>query len=148
MRYLFLFSSLLFSSLFLQAQSQTELNAEQWTDFEINSFYTGTLDTVENLELDTKPLFLKQAVIESMRDMKYPAIARENGVKGTVKIRVHLDANGHYISAKPVQGIGAGCEEEALFMVQKIIRRGVKPAMKGGTSVPVIFDFPVVFSLQ
>lgn len=148
MRYLLLLSALLISSLQLLAQNQTEPAAEQWTDADISTFYSGTMDAVQNLDLDTKPLFLKQAVMESMRDMKYPAIARENGVTGTVKIRVQLDENGRYINAKPVQGIGAGCDQEALFMVQKIIRRGVKPAMKGGKAVPVLLDFPVVFSLH
>lgn len=148
MRYFLLLSTLFLFSLNLNAQAQTNLDAEQWTDAGIDQFYTGTSDAVEVYDLDTNPMFLKQAVIESIRDMKYPAIARENGVTGTVKIRVHLDANGRYINAKPIQKIGAGCDEEALFMVQKIIRRGVKPAEKGGTTVPVIFDFPVVFSLN
>lgn len=148
MRTFFILSTLFFFSLHLQAQSHTDLAAEQWTDFEISTYYSGTIDAVEPLMLDTRPMFQKQAVIESIRDMKYPAIARENGVTGTVKIRVHLDAQGRYINATPVQKIGAGCDEEALFMVQKIIRRGVKPAERGGQKVPVIFDFPVVFSLK
>ncbi len=148
MRYFLLLSSLFLFTLNLNSQTQANLDAEQWTDVETDQFYSGTPDAVEAQVLDVKPMFLKQAVIENRRDLKYPAIASQNGVTGTVKVRVHLDANGRYISATPVQKIGAGCDEEAVFMVQKIIRRGVKPAEKGGQKVPVIFDFPVVFSLN
>ena len=146
MQRLFLIIGFFLLSLTIHAQDQLVLEAEQWTDNEITDFYTGTPEAAEPIVLDTKPLFLKQAVIEALREIKYPAIARENGVTGTVKIRVSLDANGRYISATPVQKIGAGCDQEALFMVQKVVRRGVKPAEKGGVVVPVIFDFPVKFS--
>ncbi|MCF8237958.1 MAG: energy transducer TonB [Saprospiraceae bacterium] len=148
MQRLFLISGFFLLSLHIHAQDQLALEAEQWTDNEITEFFSGMPDAAEPIILDAKPLFLKQAVVEAFQALKYPTIARENGVTGTVKIRVHLDANGRYISAVPVQKIGAGCDQEALFMVQKIIRRGVKPAEKSGVAVPVIFDFPVKFTLH
>lgn len=148
MQRLFLISGFFLLSLHIHAQDQLALDAEQWTDADITEFYTGSDDALIPIQLDTKPLFLKQGYMDAVRDMKYPTIARENGVTGTVKIRVHLDANGRYISAVPVQKIGAGCDQEALFMVQKIIRRGVKPAEKSGVAVPIIFDFPVKFTLH
>ncbi len=148
MRNLIFLAALVFFSLNLQGQTQVDLDAEQWTDADITEFYTGTPEAVEPILLDTKPLFLKEAIAKGFYEIEYPPVARETGIQGVVKIRVHLDEHGTYISAKPVQGIGGGCEKEALFMVQKVIRRGVKPAEKGGVAIPVIFDFPVRFTLQ
>lgn len=137
---------LLFGLSFAHAQDHTL--ADDWTDLDLTEFYTMEGDQLVVVQLDEKPRFHKQAVMTAFKEMRYPAIARQKGVEGTVKIRVSLDQHGQYIRAESVSSIGSGCDEEALFSVQRIIRAGVTPAIKGGQPVAITFDIPVKFSVH
>lgn len=44
---------------------------------------------------------------------KYPDVALENMVQGTVTIRYTIDYKGHVVQTKVISGIGYGCDEEA-----------------------------------
>ena len=43
------------------------------------------------------------------KNIKYPAIARENGVEGTCVVRFVVDSDGSISSPEVVRDIGAGC---------------------------------------
>jgi len=74
--------------------------------------------------------------IEAMRlfinqNMKYPTQAIENKTEGAVILSFDIDYNGTVSEAKVMHGIGNGCDEEALRLVNlmvfsKAINRGVK----------------------
>jgi TonB family protein len=49
--------------------------------------------------------------------MKYPEEALNNRVEGTVSVDIDIDVNGKVTSAKVKHGIGYGCDEEALRLV-------------------------------
>lgn len=78
--------------------------------------------------------------------IKYPAIARENGISGQIIVQFVVSKNGDIQDAKVVRGIGGGCNEEALRVVNGMPRW--KPGKHNGRAVPVTFTLPIKFVLQ
>lgn len=78
--------------------------------------------------------------------MKYPAIARENGIQGQVVIRFVVSKTGELQNIHVARGIGGGCDEEALRVVRSMPKW--KPGKQGGRAVPVTFTLPIKFSLR
>lgn len=83
-------------------------------------------------------------------NIKYPPIARENGVEGTAVVTFVVEKDGTVKSAKVVREIGAGCGEEALRVVELMNNKGIKwvPGKQRGKPVRVQFNLPVKFKLQ
>ncbi len=78
--------------------------------------------------------------------IKYPAIARENGISGQVIVQFVVSKEGEIQKAKVVRGIGGGCNEEALRVVNGMPTW--KPGKHNGRAVPVTFTLPIKFVLQ
>lgn len=78
--------------------------------------------------------------------IKYPAIARENGISGQVIVQFVVSKEGDIQKARVVRGIGGGCNEEALRVVNDMPRW--KPGKHNGRAVPVTFTLPIKFVLQ
>ncbi len=84
------------------------------------------------------------------KNIKYPAIARENGVEGTVVIQFVVEKDGSIKDARIVRDIGAQCGSEALRVVNMMNSMGGKwtPGKQRGKSVRVQFNLPVKFRLE
>lgn len=67
------------------------------------------------------------------RKLKYPKTAIEKGVEGVVKVQFWVEKDGSIADAKIVDGIGAGCDQEAL-RVMKSAPNWI-PAKRGGRPV-------------
>ncbi len=80
------------------------------------------------------------------RNVKYPKIARENGVEGVVVIQYVIDKDGSIINPKIVREIGGGCGEEALRVV-RMMPKWI-PGVQRGETVKVDFNLPIKFSLE
>ncbi|HZV68867.1 MAG TPA: TonB family protein [Saprospiraceae bacterium] len=80
------------------------------------------------------------------QQIKYPAIARENGISGQVIVQFVVTKDGDIQKAKVVRGISGGCNEEALRVVNGMPRW--KPGKHNGRAVPVTFTLPIKFVLQ
>lgn len=78
--------------------------------------------------------------------IKYPAIARENGISGKVVVQFVVTKDGEIQKAKVVQGLGGGLNEEALRVVNAMPRW--RPGKHNGRAVPVTFTLPIKFVLQ
>ena len=78
--------------------------------------------------------------------IKYPAIARENGISGQVIVQFVVSKEGDIQKAKVMRGIGGGCNEEALRVVNGMPKW--KPGKHNGRAVPVTFTLPIKFVLQ
>lgn len=78
--------------------------------------------------------------------IKYPAIARENGIDGTVYVEFIIDKDGSVTDAKILRGIGGGCNEETLRVVNAMPKW--KPGRQQGNPVKVKFTLPIKFQLQ
>lgn len=83
------------------------------------------------------------------KNMKYPAIARENGVQGTVIITFVVEKDGSLSDIKVVRDIGTGCGQEALRLVNLMQEQGLRwtPGQHQGNTVRVQYNLPVKFKL-
>src|SRR6187399_1177868 len=87
------------------------------------------------------------AMMKYLRDnIKYPNIARENNIEGRVIVQFVVSKDGDIKNAKVVRGIGGGCDQEALRVVNAMPRW--VPGKHNGRSVPVTFTLPILFELQ
>jgi periplasmic protein TonB len=80
------------------------------------------------------------------KNIKYPAIARENGIQGTVVVQFVVDKDGSITIPEVVRGIGGGCDEEALRVVREMPKW--QPGKQQGRPVKVKFTLPVRFRLE
>jgi len=78
--------------------------------------------------------------------IKYPQIAKENGITGRVYVKFVVDKEGKIKDATVLRGIGGGCDEEALRVIRTM--PDWKPGKQNGRSVPVYFNLPINFSLK
>ena len=82
--------------------------------------------------------------------VKYPAMARENGIQGTVVVSFTVEKDGSISDISPARKVGAGCTESALKAVEAINQEGARfrPGIQGGRPVRVRFNLPVKFRLE
>lgn len=82
------------------------------------------------------------------RNIVYPELAKEIGKEGTVYVSFIIDEKGQVESSKILKGIGAGCDEEASRVVNKL-PKFKKPGRNAlGKPVKVIFNIPIAFKLK
>jgi len=82
--------------------------------------------------------------------VKYPSMARENGIQGTVVVSFTVEKDGSISDVSPARKVGAGCTEAALKAVNAINGEGArfKPGIQGGRPVRVRYNLPVKFRLE
>lgn len=80
------------------------------------------------------------------QNLRYPVLAQENGISGKVYLQFVIDKYGKVSNIKVVRGIGGGCDEEAIRVINKM--PPWKPGKQGGKEVPVSYTIPVNFVLQ
>src|SRR5690606_7986496 len=79
-------------------------------------------------------------------DLKYPRQARRLGVEGRVEVQFVVEKDGSLSGVKAVKGIGAGCDAEAVRIVQNA--PPFKPGMQQGKPVRVQMEMPIIFKLD
>ena len=77
---------------------------------------------------------------------KYPAEAKEKGIKGRVFVNFIVEPDGSISDIKVLRGIGGGCDEEAVRVVESMPKW--KPGMQNGEAVRVSYNVPVNFKLE
>lgn len=79
-------------------------------------------------------------------NLKYPVLARENGIQGTVVITFVVDKDGSVTNTNILRDIGGGCGKEALRVVQAMPKW--TPGQANGQPVKVRYTLPVRFKLE
>jgi protein TonB len=79
-------------------------------------------------------------------NIKYPQMARESGISGTVYVTFVVSKNGQISDVRVLRGIGGGCDEEAVRVV-KAMPHWIA-GKQNGKAVPVQFNLPIRFTLQ
>ncbi|MEQ8474459.1 MAG: TonB family protein [Marinoscillum sp.] len=79
-------------------------------------------------------------------EMDYPKQARQMGVEGRVFVQMVVEKDGSVSGVKSLKGIGAGCDAEAVRVVQNAPR--FKPGMQRGKAVRVKMVLPIIFKLN
>ncbi len=84
-------------------------------------------------------------------NLHYPEAARENNIEGRVLVKFVVDEKGRIRDCAITKGIGGGCDEEALRVVEEMPRWTPGKQKKLGGKfkrVKVYFNLPIVFKLQ
>ncbi len=79
-------------------------------------------------------------------NIKYPQMAKESGIQGRVFVTFVVEKNGSVTDVRVLRGIGGGCDEEAIRVVQNMPKW--TPGKQRGKSVRVQYNLPVKFTLQ
>jgi protein TonB len=79
-------------------------------------------------------------------NIKYPPLARENNIQGTVALTFVVGKNGQVTDVQIVKDIGGGCGKEAVRVVQSMPKWN--PGEANGNPVKVRFTLPVRFRLE
>jgi TonB family protein len=88
----------------------------------------------------------KAVVAFLSKQLKYPAIARENGIQGTVVVKFTVNKDGSTSDYQLVRDIGGGCGQEAIRVIQAM--EGWKPGMTSGKPVSSVMTLPIKFKLE
>jgi periplasmic protein TonB len=78
-------------------------------------------------------------------NIKYPQMARESGISGTVYVTFVVERDGHVTDVKVMRGIGGGCDEEAIRVINAMPKWN--PGKQRGKPVRVQFNMPIKFTL-
>ncbi|MBY0426383.1 MAG: TonB family protein [Cytophagales bacterium] len=79
------------------------------------------------------------------KNVKYPAQAKNMGIEGKVFIQFVVNSMGDITGVTLVKGIGYGCDDEALRVVNIMPRW--TPGKQNGKSVSVRYSIPISFKL-
>ena len=79
-------------------------------------------------------------------NIKYPQQAKDEGVSGKVFVSFVIEKDGSVSNAEVIRGIGGGCDEEALRVVNAMPKW--VPGKMSGEPVRVHFNLPINFKLQ
>lgn len=79
-------------------------------------------------------------------NIKYPQMAKESGIQGRVFVTFVVERDGSVTDVRVLRGIGGGCDEEAIRVVDGMPKW--TPGKQRGKSVRVQYNLPVKFTLQ
>lgn len=79
-------------------------------------------------------------------NLRYPAIALENGTTGRFTVSFVVETNGEITHLKVLGAIGDGCDEEALRVIKK--SPFWKPGSQNGKAVRVSYVIPILFQMN
>jgi len=117
-----------------------------------------TIQPVEEEKEDPEQIFLvveetaappggMQAFYEYVsKKIKYPAQARRMNIEGRVFVEFVVNKDGSLVDVRAIKGIGAGCDEEAVRIVQSA--PSWKPAKQRGKPVRQKMVIPIIFKLN
>lgn len=80
------------------------------------------------------------------QNIKYPQLARENGITGRVYVTFVVERDGSIANPKVLRDIGGGCGAEAIRVVKSMPKW--TPGKQRGKAVRVQFNLPVNFNLK
>jgi protein TonB len=119
---------------------EIEIKQEKEVEEDVNQIFTI-------VEEPASPIGGMAAFYSFVRDkMKYPAQARRMGVEGRVFCKFTVNRDGTIQDVQVIRGIGAGCDEEAVRVIQAA--PPWKPGKQRGKAVPVRYGIPVRFALR
>jgi protein TonB len=80
------------------------------------------------------------------KNLKYPTLAKENGIEGRIVVRFIIEKDGLITKTEILKKLGWGCDEEALRLI-KLMPKWM-PAKMNGKHVRTYFTLPIVFKLK
>ncbi|WP_114781961.1 energy transducer TonB [Botryobacter ruber] len=80
------------------------------------------------------------------KHMKYPQQAINAGIEGQVFVSFVVSRTGDISEIQVLRGLGAGCDEEAVRVIQSMPKW--TPGKQNGNAVPVRYNLPIKFTLK
>ena len=140
----------------VDVQDDLDINVEDDQKTEVGNFVApvddGEVVAVVEAEIFTiveeQPGFPggESALMDYLKNnIKYPQLARESNIQGTVFVTFVVEPNGSISNVKVLRGIGGGCDEEATRVVKNM--PSWTPGKQRGKPVSVKFNLPIRFIL-
>lgn len=141
----------------VEVDDDIDINAEVDQD-EVLEEYEYEAPDIEEEEIVEAEVFI---VVEEMpefpggpakmleyiqKNVKYPMMARESDIQGRVFVNFVVEPDGSISNVNVMRGIGGGCDEEAVRVVNSMPKW--KPGKQRGSAVRVSFTVPIIFKLQ
>ena len=82
---------------------------------------------------------------ELSKKIKYPSVAKQTNIEGKVYAMAYVDEKGNVDKVKIIKGLGAGCDEEVVRVLET---SKFKPGQHEGKPVKVKTTVSVVFKLK
>lgn len=80
------------------------------------------------------------------KNLNYPRAAASSGVSGRVYVSFVVNTDGSLTDIQVLKGIGFGCDEEAVRVMQKMPHW--RPGKQAGRTVRVKYNLPISFTLE
>ena len=79
------------------------------------------------------------------KNIRYPAVARENGTQGRVIVQFVVEKDGSLTDLKVLRSLGDGCDDEAMRVLKASPHW--KPGIQNGRPVRCTYTVPISFTL-
>lgn len=115
--------------------------------FELPLSYTKVVEEIFRVvDVPASPPGGYQKLYEFIaRSLRYPAKARRTGIEGKVYVQFVVDKSGEITEVMVVKGIGGGCDEEAIRVMN--LAPNWSPPMQEGKPVKQRIILPITFRL-
>ncbi|MFC2111538.1 energy transducer TonB [Bacteroidota bacterium] len=80
-------------------------------------------------------------------NLKYPELAKEQGIQGTVYVTFIVEKDGSLSEAKIIRGIGGGCDEEAIRIVKLMPNWNPGKLRGNAIRIHLPFNMPIKFTI-
>lgn len=142
----------------LEVDEELVVNVEADQSTEIEEYRREIpLEPEEEEMMEEEPVFV---IVESMpmfpggeearlkylnENVRYPTMANEAGIQGRVYVEFVVEKDGSVTNVRVIRGIGGGCDEEAIRVVQNMPKW--IPGRQRNVPVRVRFNMPIKFIL-
>lgn len=133
--------------LIIDVEADEEMEIEEYVPIEVEE--EEVVEEEIFLVVEQQPEFPggeKARLTYLAQNINYPQMARESNIQGTVYVTFVVEPNGKISNVGILRGIGGGCDEEAIRVVEAM--PSWKPGKQRGRSVRVRFNMPIKFTLQ
>jgi TonB family protein len=113
-----------------------------------NTDKSNTVFQPQQLDSVPRPVYtheVKDFTDFMIQNLKYPDAAKRQGISGTVDLFFVVEPTGNVSNYKVEQGVGAGCNEEALRLLKLL---HWFPGMKDGKAVRTAMKISITFNLE
>lgn len=124
---------------------------EQWRDPDDTNKVQGKCYDEQGKEIAFTPFEIMPRAPYSMqkylrKKMKYPAVARRNGIEGRVLVRFTVKADGNIGNVTLLNHVSPELDEEAVKVVSEM--KPWHPGVQDDRNVDVYFTLPITFRLK
>ena len=109
-----------------------------------NKSRKGVYSTVE--KMPEYPGGMEALKNDIMNNIRYPELAKKNGIQGKVYVSFVIDKKGKVTDARVVKGVDSSLDQESLRVISNL--KDWTPGMEKGKKVKVEFTLPINFALN